>query len=314
MTHFYEDLQRITIGTLTFLTIFFVFVGSGPILIVFLIVGNTYIKAVILLYVVWYIFECVQNVTDQGGRRTCQWVRNWGLWKWFLNYFPVNLVKTADLPPDRNYLVCIFPHGWLSIGAFLIFASNHSKWSTLFPGIRPRFTTLGMNYYLPIYRELLLGLGMSSASAKSLTHILRHSNDPHQNLNLDGLTSNAAGLIVGGVREQRLTDHDSYKFVLKTRKGFVRIALKTGASLVPAISFGENNTFEQNSWKILSFRGRVPINTVVGAPIHVEENISPTEEEVSEVHTLFCKQIRELFEEHKSKYVENSEHVMLEFV
>ncbi|RZK15248.1 MAG: hypothetical protein EOO43_15330 [Flavobacterium sp.] len=29
-----------------------------------------------------------------------------------MNYFPINLVKTADLPPDRsNYLICIFPHG-----------------------------------------------------------------------------------------------------------------------------------------------------------------------------------------------------------
>lgn len=151
---------------------------------------------------------------------------------------------------------------------------------------------------------------MSSVSAKSLTAILKQSNDPS-----DGFTSSAAGLIVGGEREQRQSAPNTYKFVLKNRKGFVRIALKTGASLVPAISFGENNTFEVdvNKWRF-RFNGRVPITTVVGSPIHVQENLSPTEDEVNEVHEHFCKQIRELFEEQKSKYVGNFEQVQLEFV
>ncbi|KAJ6617792.1 2-acylglycerol O-acyltransferase 2, partial [Pseudolycoriella hygida] len=244
----------------------------------------------------------------------CQCVRNWGLWKWFINYFPVDLVKTAELPPDRNYLVCIFPHGLLSIGGFLNFASNYSKWSTLFPGVRPRFTTLVLNYYIPIYRELLLSLGMSTVSAKSLTAILKESNDPTHKSNSDGFTSSAAGLVVGGEREQRHAAPNIYKFVLKNRKGFVKIALKTGASLVPAISFGENNIFGKNEWRLIRFNGRVPVTTVFGAPIHVTENLSPSEEEVNEIHEVFCKEIRELFESHKSKYADNFDQIELEFV
>lgn len=38
----------------------------------------------------------------------------------------------------------------------------------------------------------------------------------------------AAGLIVGG--EQRLSTIDTHKFVIKNWKGFVKIALETGAS------------------------------------------------------------------------------------
>lgn len=195
------------------------------------------------------------------------------------------------------------------------FATNHSKWSTLFPGIRPRFTSLVMNYYFPASRELYLSLGMSTVSAKSLTAILKQTNDPNDKSNSDGFTSSAAGLIVGGEREQRYVAPNTYKFVLKNRKGFVRIALKTGASLVPAISFGENNTFEldMSKWR-LRFNGRVKITTVVGAPIHVQENLNPSEDEVNEVHELFCKQIRELFDEQKVKYVDTFDKVELELV
>lgn len=203
---------------------------------------------------------------------------------------------------------------FFSIGAFLNFTSNHSKWSKLFPGIRPRLTTLVMNYYNTIFRELYLSLGMSSVSAKSLTAMLKQSNDPIDKLNRDGFTSSAVGLIVGGEREQRLSAPNTYKFVLKNRKGFIRIALKAGVSLVPSISFGEYNTFEINKWRLIRFNGRVPIYTVIGAPIPVQENLNPTEEEVNKVHERFCEEIRKLFEEQKSKYVDNFELVQLELV
>lgn len=88
--------------------------------------------------------------------------------------------------------------------------------------------------------------------------MLKQSNNPNDKSNSDGFTSTAAGLIVGGAREQRLAEPNVYKFVLKNRKGFVKIALRTGASLVPAISFGENNTFDVNGWRF-RFNGRVPI-------------------------------------------------------
>lgn len=39
------------------------------------------------------------------------WIRSLNVWKHCMNYFPIDLVKTADLPPDRNYLICVFPHG-----------------------------------------------------------------------------------------------------------------------------------------------------------------------------------------------------------
>lgn len=37
--------------------------------------------------------------------RTMVWLQN------FTDYFPVKIVKTVDLPPTKNYLFAVYPHG-----------------------------------------------------------------------------------------------------------------------------------------------------------------------------------------------------------
>lgn len=179
---------------------------------------------------------------------------------------------------------------------------------------------------------------MCSASANSLTRLLQQSNDPNDESNQDGYTSNGVGLIVGGIQEAFYAVPDTYKCVLKNRKGFVRIALKTGAPLVPAISFGENNLFKVMEFKTGSLRRnmkdvfkwistttsiffnglfipkRQPITIVVGAPIQVDKQSNPSEDDVNKTHELFCMQLKQLFDTHKSKYVKNSDKVQLEFI
>lgn len=191
-----------------------------------------------------------------------------------------------------------------------------------------------------------MSFGVCSASANSLTTLLQQSNDPNDESNQDGYTSNGVGLVVGGAQESFYALPNTYKCVLKHRKGFVRIALKTGASLVPSISFGENDLFEiinykpgswgrliQDTFKRITkvapvhFNGRgylqydygiIPrrqkVTTVIGAPINVDKNSTPTEEEVDKIHDLFCTQLKELFETHKSKYVEDCDKVQLEII
>ena len=50
---------------------------------------------------------------------------------------------------------------------------------------------------------------------------------------------------------------------------------------------------------------------LVGAPIEVAKVENPTNEQVDEIHSIFCKQLKELFDEHKSKYIEEGENVNL---
>lgn len=86
-------------------------------------------------------------------------MRNWAWWRHFRNYFPLSLEKTVDLEPSRNYLFCVYPHGLLCSGAFGNFATNHSDFSRLFPGLKPYLLTINAAFNMPFTRELLLGLG-----------------------------------------------------------------------------------------------------------------------------------------------------------
>ena len=51
-----------------------------------------------------------------------------------INYFPVKVVKTADLDPNRNYLFGSHPHGVVCFGAFMSFVVDNPQFRELFPG------------------------------------------------------------------------------------------------------------------------------------------------------------------------------------
>lgn len=260
----------------------------------------------------------------------------------------VSFFKFVNRKLFHNVMMCIFIVilFFFSFGPMLTFTSSSSKWFKLFPGIRPKSTTLKLILMFPVWREMLLGVGCVSAAANAITTLLNQSNDPDDRSNCDGYTANAVGLIVGGAEESFHTRANTYKFVLKNRKGFAKIALKTGASLVPSISFGENDVYDliefqpgslgrslQNLFKRcttfapLMFNGRGylqynigllpkrhPINVVIGAPIHTEKRSEPTADDIDQLHNVFCVELEKLFETHKRKYIENADNVQLEII
>lgn len=54
--------------------------------------------------------------------------------------------------------------------------------------------------------------------------------------------------------------------------------------------------------------------STVGAPIEVVHCPIPSKEQVDEVHSQFCKQLTQLFEDHKSKYITDAERVHMKIV
>lgn len=323
-------------------------VYSGPLtvltLLYLLYAGNIYLKILAGSYLTFVYVD--RHTGDNGGRGSgWAWWRSQSVWKHCVNYFPIDLVKTVDLPPNQNYLLCVFPHGLFVIGAAGNLGTSHSKWSSLFPGLRPKITTLKCNLIMPGCREALLFQGLSAATEKALKTLLLQSNDPTDRSNRDGYAGNAVALIAGGAREAMAFVPNTYKCAISKRRGFVRIAMQTGSSLVPVISFGENNVYREidlsgpfgrfikylfkrflnTNLVIPTGRGifqynygfipiRHPVTTVVGAPIHLPKTPNPSTEEIERYYDLFCSQLKELFETHKSKYVKDSEKIYLEII
>ena len=124
-----------------------------------------------LLYLDWYIHDFR---TPQSGSRLNMSVRRWRVWKYLSEYFPVELVKTCDLAPSKNYLLGISPHSVMCFSAMSAFGTEALGFCDRFPGLTPHLVTLNMNFYFPGNRELDLALGLVSANKESLKYVLNN--------------------------------------------------------------------------------------------------------------------------------------------
>ncbi|XP_074484511.1 2-acylglycerol O-acyltransferase 1 isoform X2 [Sebastes fasciatus] len=236
-----------------------------------------------LLYAGWLWLDW--DTPTNGGRRS-QWVRSCRLWDYFRDYFPMTLVKTADLDPKKNYIFGFHPHG------------------------------------------------LVSSSKSSLSHVVSRPSG-----------GNVAVVAVGGASESLDARPGALTLQVQSRKGFIKLALKHGAQLVPVFSFGENELFDQMenpsgsplrrlqnrlqsimgvAMPLFHARGvfqysfglmpyRKPIHTIVGKPISVVQTPSPTSEDIECLHKVYLQNLTELFEQHKHTYSLH-EHQHLTFI
>lgn len=144
----------------------------------------------------------------------------------------------------------------------------------------------------------------------------------------------AITIVVGGARESLDAQPYSLRLVLKRRKGFVKMAIRTGADLVPILAFGENDLYDQFQAdshpkihkfqllvkKLLGFtiplfhaRGvfnydvglmpyRRPLNIVVGRPVMVAQAPNPKQEDIDRVHEEYVTELERLWETWKDEF------------
>ncbi|XP_060941575.1 diacylglycerol O-acyltransferase 2-like [Limanda limanda] len=264
------------------------------------------------LYLIWLVMDW--HTPERGGRRTT-FVRKWKLWEHVRDYFPIKLVKTAELNPNKNYILGYHPHGIMGAGAFTCFGTDSCGISEAFPGIRPCLAILAGLFRIPFFRDYIMSAGLYPVSKKSLGHLLTKSGK-----------GNAVVIVIGGAAESLASTPGINTVLVKQRKGFVRVALEFGADLVPVYAFGENELFKQVIFPARSLRRRIqdlfknimgfapclfagehfvilpyriPVITVVGSPIPVPKRVAPTEEEVDHYHRIYIEALCKLFHEHK---------------
>ena len=110
-----------------------------------------------VLYISWVvIYDCK---TPKSGGRRLEFMRRLKVWKYYRDYFPISLQKTADLDPNENYIIGYHPHGIISCGAFCNFGTEATGFSKLFPGIKCFLMTLNAQFYWPFLRGYILACG-----------------------------------------------------------------------------------------------------------------------------------------------------------
>ncbi|XP_054518515.1 2-acylglycerol O-acyltransferase 2 isoform X2 [Pan troglodytes] len=133
------------------------------------------------------------------------------------DYFPISLVKTAELDPSRNYIAGFHPHGVLAVGAFANLCTESTGFSSIFPGIRPHLMMLTLWFRAPFFRDYIMSAGLVTSEKESAAHILNRKGG-----------GNLLGIIVGGAQEALDARPGSFTLLLRNRKGFVRLALTHG--------------------------------------------------------------------------------------
>ena len=171
-------------------------------------------------------------------------------------------------------------------------------------------------------------MGLASVSRASCENLLSRGGR-----NAAGM-GRAITIVVGGARESLETRPGTLRLVLRRRKGFVKLAVRAGADLVPVLAFGENDIYtqldrEHHPWlykaqlalkKLLGFtlpafhaRGifnydvgiqpyRRPINVVVGRPIRVMQQAAPDKEYVEELHQCYVNELKWIWDEYKDVF------------
>ncbi|GAP84813.2 putative diacylglycerol acyltransferase [Rosellinia necatrix] len=288
--------------------------------------ANPFAWPLLLIYLLHVLSS--KAATDGSLKYRSEWIRKSYIWNFFADYYPARLHKTHDLPETRKYIFGYHPHGIISHGAWAAFATDALGFSTKFPGITNSLLTLDSNFRIPFYREYILSMGVRSVSKESIVNILNKGGP-----NGEGM-GRAVTVVVGGARESLEAQPGMMRLVLRERKGFIKLAVRCGADLVPVLAFGENDLYDQlqpqehpfmhsiqmfilKVWKFtlpfLHGRGifnydvglmpyRRPLNVVVGAPIKVRQSHSVDMEEINRLHSLYIAELEKLWDRYKDEF------------
>ncbi|SCU95508.1 LAME_0F12420g1_1 [Lachancea meyersii CBS 8951] len=256
-------------------------VGSFVYILAFAILAlaNPIMWVIMIPYMVYYAIDrspANGNVT----KRYSPWVRSLGFWRYYCDYYPITLHKTADLPPTYtaktplsvspkspyriSFKVRIWPFKY-SLKFNILKRTNTS------PELEMEAT--GPRYIFGYHPHGVGALGAFGAFATEganfsqmypgirmcLMTLINQFQIPFYRDYLLALGITAVSkknalrvlqcdhsicIVVGGAQEALMSKIGSADLVLKKRKGFIKLALETGnVSLVPCFAFGETDCY-----------------------------------------------------------------------
>ncbi|KAI3375939.1 hypothetical protein L3Q82_016350 [Scortum barcoo] len=234
-------------------------------------------------------------------------------------------LRCAGRGPGLSVCVPVCLSGVLVAGGFGNFCTEATGFSRQFPGLRSHLLMLPFWFRVPLFRDYIMCGGLVSSCKASMSYYLVSRPEG----------GNVGVIAVGGGAPEALDARPgALKLQVRNRKGFIKLALKHGAQLVPVFSFGENELFDQMqnptgsplrtlqnrlqsimgvALPLFHARGvfqysfglmpyRKPIHTVVGKPISVTQTPSPSSEDIECLHHIYLQSLTDLFEQHKLNY------------
>jgi hypothetical protein len=274
-------------------------------------------------YGIWIL--CDWKKEREGGR-PIKWVQCNPMFDCLAEYFPVRLqLEQAEaFRKGQTYLFIHHPHGILApFSLYFNFVVGRATIREKLPWLSLRTATLNVNFMVPLWREWMMAMSFISADGPSIRHHLQDN-------------GHGVVLCVGGAEEAILARPNHNDVILQKRKGFIKMALQSGAHLVPVYGFGENNLYDNVRYKyfggsdrimklsqkfkaftrmslpILNGCGvwnsccghlprRVPLTTVVGPPIAVERVDEPSQEQIEDLHAIYTTALLDLYNRHKDE-------------
>jgi len=234
-------------------------------------------------------------------------------------YFPLEMRNEFEPKRNKNYMIGYHPHALYGIGM-----SNISKELYVKFGTNTLFTGANIVLQIPFLRRFMTSWGFTSASAEAMK----------KNLQLP-YPRNVIMHTPGGIAEM-FYGLEEEQIVLEKRKGFCKLALQTGAHLVPSYTHGANQVYSRR-WgpdsfafklscklrvSIVYFTGlfdipfspcprRKRLIVCIGKPIEVDKVEKPTDEQVVALHSKYVKELKALFDRYKVEMGEEYKHKQL---
>jgi len=160
----------------------------------------------------------------------------------------------------------------------------------------------------PILKDVLAVFGLIDASSKTLSKRLSKPRGTFV-------------LYIGGMIELFYSSPKEEVVFLKERKGFIKLALRSGADVVPVYMFGNTTVLSVLAWgpleslsrtlgmSVTFFWGRfglpvpkpVHMTYVRGRPLGMPQIENPTSEDIEKWHAVYCQKLTELFDTYKGR-------------
>ena len=260
----------------------------------------------------WTLILIIATVIPCDRKYQPKFCFDFGSWiiRKSVEYFHVKMIllNPESVRTSGTAIIAMEPHDVLPLSI-----CGFSNCFQGMPGHRCVACVTSFCFLLPIMKHIYTWVQATSVDKKNVISFIKEGVSPV--------------ICPGGVQEVTLMENDNECVLyLKSRLGFVKLAMQQGIPIIPVFSFGLRKTFDcwlpKSEWmksfgrKIgflpLVFFGiwglpyspgkAVDYTLVVGEPIKVPHSVDPSLEEIQKYHDVYVRALENIYHTHKGDY------------